>query len=324
MKKEAVVGIDIGGTFTKFGIVDREGNCYFEGSVPTQSEEDDSIENYVSNLSTKIKSVIGNFPDLEVRGVGIGVPNGNYYKGTIEHAANLKWKGIVPLADMFRKHFSLPVVLTNDANAAAIGEMVYGGAKNMRDFIVITLGTGLGSGIVTNGQLIYGHDGFAGELGHITVYPEGRTCGCGRKGCLETYVSATGIKRTAFELMAHTMVESPLRDIPYNELTAENIAKHAQLGDRIALEAFDFTAKILGQKLADAVAFTSPQAIFLFGGLARAGDLLLVPTRKYFEESLLPVYRNKIKILPSEMTEVNAAVLGSGALAWNEIQTKNS
>ncbi|HOK50491.1 MAG TPA: ROK family protein [Bacteroidales bacterium] len=324
MKREAVVGIDIGGTFTKFGIVDKEGNCYFEGSVPTQSDENESVEAYVANLSTKIKSVIGNFPDLEIRGLGIGVPNGNYYRGTIEHAANLKWKGIVPLADLFRQYFTVPVVLTNDANAAAIGEMVYGGAKNMRDFIVITLGTGLGSGIVANGHLLYGHDGFAGELGHVTVYPEGRVCGCGRRGCLETYVSATGIKRTVFELLAQSMVDSPLRNIPYQELTAENIAKYAQLGDRIALEAFDFTAKILGQKLADAVAFTSPEAIFIFGGLAKAGDLLLAPTRKYFEESLLPVYRNKIKILLSEMTEVNAAVLGAGALAWSEIQTKNS
>jgi glucokinase len=324
MKKEAVVGIDIGGTFTKFGIVDKEGNCYFEGSVPTQSDEDDSVESYVTNLSTKIKSVINNFPDLAIRGVGIGVPNGNYYKGTIEHAANLKWKGIVPLAELFRKHFAVPVVLTNDANAAAIGEMVYGGAKNMRDFIVITLGTGLGSGIVANGHLIYGHDGFAGELGHITVYPDGRSCGCGRKGCLETYVSATGIKRTVFELLASSMTDTPLRDIPFNELTAETIAKHAQMGDSIALEAFDITSRILGQKLADAVAFSSPEAIFLFGGLAKAGDLLLAPTRKYFEESLMPVYRNKIKILLSEMTEVNAAVLGAGALAWNEIQTKNS
>jgi len=324
MKKEAVVGIDIGGTFTKFGIVDKEGNCYFEGSVPTQSDEEESVESYVANLSVKIKSVIDNFHDLEIRGVGIGVPNGNYYKGTIEHAANLKWKGIVPLTDLFRKHFPLPVVLTNDANAAAIGEMVYGGAKNMRDFIVITLGTGLGSGIVANGHLIYGHDGFAGELGHITVYPDGRTCGCGRKGCLETYVSATGIKRTVFELLAHSTADSPLRDIPFNELTAETIAKQAHTGDRIALEAFDYTARILGQKLADAVAFSSPEAFFLFGGLAKAGDLLLAPTRKYFEESLLPVYRNKIKILLSEMTEVNAAVLGAGALVWNEIQTKNS
>lgn len=324
MKREAVVGIDIGGTFTKFGIVDKEGNCYFEGSVPTQSDDNESVEAYVANLSTKIKSVIANFPDLEIRGLGIGVPNGNYYKGTIEHAANLKWKGIVPLADLFRQYFTVPVVLTNDANAAAIGEMVYGGAKNMRDFIVITLGTGLGSGIVANGHLLYGHDGFAGELGHVTVYPEGRVCGCGRRGCLETYVSATGIKRTVFELLAQSMVDSPLRNIPYHELTAENIAKYAQLGDRIALEAFDFTAKILGQKLADAVAFTSPEAIFIFGGLAKAGDLLLAPTRKYFEESLLPVYRNKIKILLSEMTEVNAAVLGAGALAWSEIQTKNS
>ncbi|MCX7986112.1 MAG: ROK family protein [Bacteroidales bacterium] len=321
--KKAVVGIDIGGTFTKFGIVDKEGNCYFEGSVPTQSEEVEHVENYVENLSSKIKSVINNFPELEICGLGIGVPNGNYYKGTIEHAANLKWKGIVPLADLFRKHFSLPVVLTNDANAAAIGEMVYGGAKKMRDFIVITLGTGLGSGIVSNGHLIYGHDGFAGELGHITVYPEGRTCGCGRKGCLETYVSATGIKRTVFELLASSMDDSPLRNITFNELTAEIIAKNAQQGDTIALKAFDFTAKILGQKLADAVAFTSPEAIFLFGGLAKAGELILNPTRKYFEESLLPVYRNKIQILLSEMTEVNAAVMGAGALVWNEILTNN-
>ncbi len=319
MKRTVVVGIDIGGTFTKFGIVDKEGNCFFEGNVSTQYDEDDNIEDYVANLSSKIKAVISNFPDIEVKGIGIGVPNGNYYKGTIEHAANLRWKGIVPLAEIFRKYFSLPVVLTNDANAAAIGEMVYGGAKGMRDFIVITLGTGLGSGLVANGHLIYGHDGFAGELGHVTVFPEGRTCGCGRKGCLETYVSATGIKRTVYEILSRSTHDSPIRAIPYNELTSENIARFAQMGDPIAIEAFDFTAKILGQKLADAVAYTSPEAIFLFGGLAKAGDLLLIPTRKYFEESLLPVYRNKVKILLSEMKEVNAAVLGAGALVWNEI-----
>jgi glucokinase len=319
MKTAAVVGIDIGGTFTKFGIVDKEGNCYFEGSIPTQDEKDDRVEVYVANLSSKIKAVIDSLGDVEVKGIGIGVPNGNYYKGTIEYAANLKWKGIIPLVELFKQHFSLPIVLTNDANAAALGEMVYGGAKQMRDFIVITLGTGLGSGIVSNGHLIYGHDGFAGELGHVTVFPEGRACGCGRKGCLETYVSATGIKRTVFELLCQSMTNSPLRSISYNDLTAETISKYAQMGDKIALEAFDTTARILGEKLADAAAYTSPEAIFLFGGLAKSGDLLLIPTKKYFEESLLPVYRNKIKILLSEMKEVNAAVLGAGALIWSEI-----
>ncbi len=314
---EAVIGIDIGGTFTKFGIVDRKGNCYAEGSIPTNSDK--NVEDYVSHLSVELKNLLGKHSNLEIKGIGIGVPNGNFYKGTIEHAANLKWKGIVPLVDLFKKHFNLPVVLTNDANAAAIGEMIYGGAKQMRDFIVITLGTGLGSGIVVNGHLVYGHDGFAGEIGHVNVYRDGRTCGCGRKGCLETYVSATGIKRTVFELLAKSTHKSKLRSISFDDLTAEDIAKAANEGDKIAKEAFEITGQILGYKLADSVAHTSPEAFFLFGGLAKAGDLILQPTRKALEENLLPVYKGKIKVLLSEMQEVNAAVLGASALIWSEL-----
>jgi len=223
------------------------------------------------------------------------------------------------LVELFKSHFLLPVVLTNDANAAAIGEMVFGGAKKMKDFIVITLGTGLGSGIVVNGRLVYGHDGFAGEIGHTNVFPGGRQCGCGRRGCLETYVSATGIKRTVFDLLANSLEDSVLRTINFNDLTAEMIAKAAKEGDQIAKKAFDYTASILGQKLADSVAHTSPEAIFLFGGLSKSGDLLLVPTRKYLEENLLAVYRGKIKVLLSEMKEVNAAVLGASALIWDEL-----
>lgn len=317
-KIEVVAGIDIGGTNTKFGLVDKKGNCYCEGSVPTNSDR--NIENFVNELSKLIKENLTSHPDLLLKGIGIGVPNGNYYKGTIEHAANLKWKGIVPLAKLFKTHFDVPVALTNDANAAAIGEMVYGGARFMKDFIVITLGTGLGSGLVSNGKLIYGHDGFAGELGHTTVRHNGRQCGCGRRGCLETYASATGIRRTVFEILSESMESSPLRDISFNELTSDKIADAASKGDVIAKEAFEYTGELLGQKLADSVAHTSPEAIFLFGGLAKAGDLILKPTQQSLEKHLLPVYRNKIKVLLSEMGEINAAVLGAGALIWKEIE----
>jgi glucokinase len=231
----------------------------------------------------------------------------------------LSWKGVVPLVSLFKQYFDVPVFLTNDANAAAIGEMIFGGAKNMNDFIVITLGTGLGSGIVANGKLVYGHDGFAGELGHTTVNYNGRQCGCGKKGCLETYASATGIKRTIFKLLADSLEPSELRSVCFNDLTAEMITKAAKKGDKIALDAFEYTGSILGRKLAESVAYTSPEAIFLFGGLAKAEDFILEPTRRHMEANLLPIYKTKIKVVLSGMTEVNAAVMGSAALAWKEI-----
>jgi glucokinase len=259
--------------------------------------------------------------DYEIVGIGIGAPNANYYKKTIEYPPNLNW-GYVEVENYIRRYFLQPVALTNDANAAALGEMYYGVAKGMKDFIVITLGTGLGSGIVVNGNLVYGHDGFAGEIGHTVAVPDGRQCGCGKRGCLETYASAPGIKRTCFELLAKYNYSSNLRKIIFEDLDAKMITEAALQGDKIALEAFDYTAKLLGMKLADAVAHTSPEAIILFGGLANAGDLLLIPTKKYMEENLFHVFRNKVKILKSELNEGKSAVLGAAALIWHEILKK--
>lgn len=318
--KDVVIGIDIGGTFTKFGIINIKGNCIGENYTSTDIYND--FDSYLENLQHEIANTVATIRGpIKICSVGIGAPNGNYYKGTIENAPNLNWKGIVPFVDKFRLYYpGLPIVLTNDANAAALGEMIYGGAKGMKDFIVITLGTGLGSGIVVNGNLVYGHDGFAGELGHVNVKQNGRECGCGKRGCLETYVSATGIKRTVFKLMVERITPSELRNYNYEELTAKMISEAAANGDPIAREAFEITGRILGIKLADAVACTSPEAIFLFGGLANAGDLLLKPARKYFEENLFPVFRGKVQILISRLQESNAAVMGASALAWKELQ----
>jgi len=318
--KDVVIGIDVGGTFTKYGIIDMFGHCLRENFTSTDKYTDFDI--YLENLQTEIEETVSSVSEpIKIRGVGIGVPNGNYYKGTVENAPNLNWKGIVPFVDKMKKYYpGLPIVLTNDANAAALGEMIYGGAKGMQDFIVITLGTGLGSGIVVNGNLVYGHDGFAGELGHVNVKPNGRECGCGKRGCLETYVSATGIKRTVFKLMVERVVDSELRNYNYEELTSKMISEAAKKGDPIAVEAFEVTGKTLGVKLADAVACTSPEAIFLFGGLANAGDLLLKPTKKYLEENLFPIFRGKVKLLISSLQETNAAVMGASALAWKELQ----
>ena len=316
--KETAIGIDIGGTFTKFGLTDVEGNVLMEGSIPTYTHKE--IRSFLDALSQAIQENLDKVSEpIEILGIGIGAPNGNYYKGTIEHAPNLHLKGIVPFIDMFKKYFDLPMVLTNDANAAAIGEKVFGGAKNMDDFIVITLGTGLGSGLVTRGKLIYGHDGLAGELGHTNVYPDGRECNCGKRGCLETYASASGIKRTVFKLLATNNVDTPLRSYTYESLTSKKITEMALEGDPIALEAYNYTSDILGLKLADAAAVTSPEAIFLFGGLAKAGDILVEATKKSFNEYLYPGYKGKIKIKLSELMDRNAAVLGASALVWSEI-----
>jgi len=316
--REVVIGVDIGGTFTKYGIIDRNGNCLIESSIDTNSGN--GVEAFLKDATKAFKNDLAKFSDVTLKGIGIGAPNGNYYNGTIEFAPNLKWKGIVHLVDLFKKNFNVPIFLTNDANAAAIGEMIYGNAKSLRDFIVITLGTGLGSGIVSNGELIYGHDGFAGEIGHTIVRHNGRQCGCGRKGCLETYASATGIKRTVFKLLADSLEESKLRSVSFNELTAEMITEAAKKGDKIALEAFEYTGLLLGQKLADSVAYTSPQVIFLFGGLAKAGNLILEPTRRHLEDNLLNIYKGKVKVLISGMEELNAAIMGAGALAWKELE----
>jgi glucokinase len=321
MNREVAIGIDIGGTNTAFGLVDREGNCLVDGSIPTAGYAEPAA--YVAAVCTQLKDILLKHPDITLRGIGIGAPNGNYYNGTIEFAPNLRWQGVIPIAELFQKHFPHLVKVTNDANAAAIGEMVYGGAKGMRDFIVITLGTGLGSGIVANGGLIYGYDGFAGELGHTIVDPNGRQCGCGRRGCLETYASAPGIKRTVFALLADSSAESKMRSISFDDLTAAQISQFAREGDVIAREAFEYTGRVLGVKLADAIAHTSPEAIFLFGGLANAGELIFEPTRRSMEEHVLKIYQNKVKLLPSGLRDKNVAVLGASAFLWNELDGKD-
>lgn len=317
--KNLVAGIDIGGTNTVFALVDEAGTVVISGSFPTASFQ--NFDDYIIAIRDGILEISGklDYPH-KIMGIGIGAPNGNYYSGCIEHAANLLWKGNLPIAEKLKVLFGgIPVVLTNDANAAAIGEMIYGGAKGMKNFVVITLGTGLGSGFVVNGDVMYGHDGFAGEYGHIAYRRGERLCGCGRKGCLETYVSAPGIKRTAFELLSHENYPSVLRDFSYNQLTSKDIYTAAVNGDKIANEAFEKTGKILGEALADLVAITTPEAIFLFGGLAKSRKLILDPCRKSMEDNLLSVWKGKVKLLISELDDDNAAILGSSALAWKEL-----
>lgn len=320
--KDAVVGVDIGGTFTKLGIIDRLGNVLKEGAVPTDQTDDANV--YLAGLYSAIDKMISELGNVvTIKGIGIGAPNGNYKSGSIEHAANLKWaQGIVPLVTLLEERYKMPVAVTNDANAAAIGEMIYGGAKDIKDFVLITLGTGLGSGIVVNGELVYGHDGFAGEVGHILVKPNGRVCGCGCCGCLETYVSAPGIKRTVFELLAHYNGNSELSKYSFDQLDSEMIYNAATRGDKIALEAFQITGTILGEKLADVVAHTSPKKIFIFGGLAKSGDYILKPARESFEKNLLRVWRGKIAIELSQLAEGNIAILGASALIWQELNKK--
>lgn len=316
-KKQLVVGIDIGGTNTVFGFVDREGNIPAEDRIKTAHYK--KIEEYVAALYEKIMVTQLKIKDEnEIIGFGIGAPMGNINKGTIEYAAGLPWKGIIPIADLFKRYTSLPVVVTNDANAAAVGEMIYGGARKMKNFVVITLGTGLGSGFVIDGKLVYGHDGFAGELGHTAIRPgpSNRECGCGRKGCLETYVSATGLKRTLLKVMADSIQPSELRKFSFDELDAELIHEAAKRGDSLAKRAFEHTGRMLGFKLADVVAHTNPEAIFLFGGLALAKELIFEPAKEFMEENLLHIYKGKVKLLPSELSMQNAAVLGASSLIW--------
>lgn len=310
------IGIDIGGTGTKFGIVDRDGNVLFSGEMSTKKHKE--IETYIDELFVNLSVLIekaGGFGRM--KGIGVGAPNGNFYSGTIEYAPNLPWKGIIPLAKLISDRFKLPVTLTNDANAAAIGEMMYGAAKGMKDFIMITLGTGVGSGIVANGQLIYGHDGFAGELGHTIVIPDGRMHdGTGKKGSLESYASATGVRLTALELLEKSDEDSLLRNIDKDAIDSKAVYEAAIKGDKLAQEIFEFTGKILGLALANAVMFSSPEAIILFGGLTKAGDLILKPTRHHMEDNLIQVFQNKVKILISHLKESDAAILGASALAW--------
>lgn len=316
--KDVVAGIDIGGTNIIYGLVDNSGNVIAEGRLKTL--EYPEFRDYISAQASAIKRLLEKTPGHRLTGLGVGAPNANYHKGTIELAPNLAWKGIVPLAELLKERVKVPVAVTNDANAAAMGEMIFGGARDMKDFIVLTLGTGLGSGIVVNGNVVYGHTGFAGELGHTIIVPGGRECGCGRNGCYETYASASGLVRTVLDLLSERRADSTLRDITPSELTSKKIVEEAEKGDRIALEAINYTAEMLGLGIINAITFSSPEAIFLFGGLVKAGELLLAPVRKYVDKNIMPVFRGSVKILPSGVSEANAAVLGAAALAWNELK----
>lgn len=341
--RQVAIGIDIGGTNTAIGVVDKEGNVLYEKKpqLPTPQKRenpnmtgavsDELTEKYIASLTAEIKTAIEIVkqinPEIEIAGIGIGAPNGNYYSGTIENAANLPFVGVVHLAKLIQDNFPdiKYVKLTNDANAAALGEMIYGGGKGMKNFIMITLGTGLGSGLIVNGDLVYGADGFAGEIGHTTLVPNGRLCGCSGYGHLEAYCSATGIKRTVYELLAqHNSTESVLAKIPYAEMTAKIVFEAAEKGDPVAKEVFQYTGELLGRSLADTVHYLSPEAIFLFGGAAAAGDYIFKPTKESMERHLLPIFRNKVKILPSKLKEGSVAIVGASALVWKEIEKSHS
>lgn len=337
--KQVALGIDIGGTNTAIGVVDREGNLLYEKTpqLPTPQKKDNPqgsevkseelMTQFILALSREIKAAIDTVmqinPEIEVVGIGIGAPNANYYSGTIEHAPNLPFVGVINFAQRIQNEFPglKYVKLTNDANAAALGELVYGGGKGMKNFAMITLGTGLGSGIIVNGDLVYGADGFAGEVGHTTVVPDGRLCGCGGRGHLEAYCSATGMKRTVYELLAkYNNTESELAQVPFNDMTAKLVFEAAEKGDPIAREVFEVTGELLGRGLADTVHYLSPEAIFLFGGPTAAGEYIFRPTKESMERYLLPIFRNKVKILPSELKEGTAAIIGASALVWKELE----
>ena len=311
------IGIDIGGTGTKFGIVDRNGNILFSSEISTRIHKE--VEGFIDELHNNLYPLIERAGGPgRMTGIGLGAPNGNYYTGTIEYAPNLPWKGIIPLAKLVEDKFKLPVILTNDANAAAIGEMMYGAAKGMKDFIMITLGTGVGSGIVANGKLIYGHDGFAGELGHTIIIPHGRLHeGTGKYGSLESYASATGVRLTTLEMLEKSKEESLLRNIPKEKIDSKAVYEAAIEGDKLAKQIFEFTGEILGLALANFVMFSSPEAIILFGGLTKSGDLILKPTREHMEANVIQVFQNKVKILVSHLKEADAAILGASALVWD-------
>lgn len=316
MEKYAI-GIDVGGTNTKFGVVNRDGEILVQDRIKTNDH--DSVDGFIDDLAEKLQPMINHYGGPEnFVGIGMGAPNANYYQGTIEYAANLKWKGIIPMAELLEQKFKIPAKLTNDANAAAVGEQKYGVAKNMDNFITITLGTGVGSGIIIDGKIVLGHNGFAGELGHVIVRNGGRLHpGTGLRGSLESYASATGVRDTAIELLQqYPERTSILRNYPIDELTSETVFKCAEQGDAVANEIFEFTGKILGEALATFVLFSAPEAIVLFGGLTKAGDLIMNPTRQAMEENLLQVFKNQVKILFSELKEADAAILGASALVW--------
>jgi len=321
--KKIAIGIDIGGTNTALGVVDEDGNVLLKNNISTPTHGD--INQYIDDLTSTIEDLILRLKQLneniEIMGIGVGAPNANYHSGNIEYAPNLSFKGIVPFVSLLKEKFPdiNIITLTNDANAATVGEMIYGGAKGMKDFAMYTLGTGVGSGLVINGNLIYGQDGFAGECGHTMLIPNGRLCGCGVRGHLEAYCSATGMKRTAFELLAqYNDTESLLAGYSYKELEAKNICEAAQKGDKVALEVFQLTGKWLGQGLADTVHHLSPEAIFLFGGPMAAGDFIVKPTLESMESHLLPVFKHKVKILYSQLKSGDAAIVGASALVWKE------
>jgi glucokinase len=318
MDKPYVAGIDIGGQTTKIGIVDARGTVLTQTTIRTDTHTDVSL--YIEELGNALVSLCERIGGIsKIRGIGVGAPNGNYYTGVIENAVNLTWAGskAIHFAKLLRDKTGIPVTLTNDANAAAVGEMTYGAAKGMKDFIMITLGTGVGSGIVINGEVVYGHDGFAGELGHTTaVKRNGRHCNCGRTGCLETYTSATGVARTAREWLEMSDEPSSLRNIT-ESLTSKDVFEAAKDGDKLALKVFEYTGKLLGESFADFVAFSAPEAIILFGGLARSGDLLLKPIMEHMNTNLISIWKNKIQVLFSQLKESDAAILGASALGWS-------
>jgi hypothetical protein len=317
--KPYVIGLDLGGTNSVFGIVDSRGEIKATTAIKTQAYT--NVEDYVKASLDALHVIIEQVGGMEnIKAMGIGAPNGNYYKGTIEFSPNLAWghDGVVPLADMFSKGLGgIPVALTNDANAAAIGEMIYGVARGMKNFIVITLGTGVGSGIVINGQVVYGSDGFAGELGHVIAQKEGgRSCGCGRYGCLETYCSATGVARSAREFLEKTTTPSVLRELKPEEITSLDVSLAAAKGDKLAIDVYEFTGKMLGEACADFAAFSSPEAFIFFGGLTKAGDLLMKPLKKAYDENVLKIFKDKAKFLISGLEGSSAAVLGASAVGW--------
>lgn len=316
--KPYVIGLDLGGTNSVFGIVDSRGDIKATTAIKTQGYS--SVDDYVKASVDALMIIIDQVGGIgKIKAMGIGAPNANFYKGTIEHAPNIVWgKGVVPLADMFSKALGIPVGMTNDANAAAIGEMVYGVARGMKNFIVITLGTGVGSGIVVNGQLVYGSDGFAGELGHVTMERnDGRLCGCGRTGCLEAYCSATGVARTAREMLEKSDEPSLLRELVPSEITSLDVSIAAGKGDKLANEIFAFTGKMLGEACADFATFCSPEAFIFFGGLVKAGDLIMNPIAEAYNNHVMPVFRGKAKFLVSGLDGASAAVLGASAVGWD-------
>jgi len=317
LSKQVALGVDIGGTNTKFGLVNHRGEILDKGSIRT--DEFEKVEDFIDALYNKVKPLIDEYcTERQFDGIGVGAPNANYYRGTIEQAPNLRWKGIVPFAELMTKKFGVPCKMTNDANAAALGEMMFGAARGMKDFIMITLGTGVGSGIISNGQLIYGHDGFAGELGHTIIKPGGRKhWSTGSEGSLEAYASATGISITAKKMRAE-FPDSMLNDYPEEKIDSRVVHECALKGDPTAIEVFRYTGQKLGEALANFVMFSSPEAILLFGGVIKAGDFILKPTKLHMERNLLPIFRNKVKLVFSELDEADAAILGASALVWEK------